>query len=62
MSDYAQQSENGRRLNLKESWEVDYWCEKFQCSELDLREAVSVAGDSIGSLRRYFSENRLDEE
>jgi hypothetical protein len=58
----AQQSDESRRINLKESWEVDYWCEKFQCSEPELRDAIKVAGDSVAALKHYFKENRLTEE
>ena len=30
------------RISLTEPWEVDYWTEKFGCTEEELREAVEA--------------------
>lgn len=35
-----------KTVNLHQQWEVEYWCEEFDCTEDELREAVELAGSS----------------
>jgi hypothetical protein len=32
------------RVNVNESWELKYWCQKFGCTEAKLKEAVKAVG------------------
>lgn len=32
------------RVNVNEDWEVRYWCQKWGCTEQQLRECVKKAG------------------
>ena len=48
------------RVELREEWEVSWWCTKFGCSEMHLRKAVAQAGpaavDVERELKRYGKE------
>jgi hypothetical protein len=32
------------RVNVHEQWELDYWCNKWGCTEAELRAAVDHVG------------------
>ena len=34
------------RVELEEDWEVRWWCDRFGCTEVELRNAVRTAGPS----------------
>lgn len=46
---------DSQRINLDQEHEVQYWCDKFDCTEEELREAVSLIGDSSAVVQRYLS-------
>ncbi len=43
------------RINLEEDWEINYWTNELECTESELREAVSEVGNSADSVRRYLA-------
>ena len=42
------------RVNINEAWEIQYWCNKFGCTEMKLREAVRVVGTSVAEVEKYL--------
>ena len=40
------------RINLSESWEVQYWTKKFGVTEQQLRDAVKAVGSSADAVQR----------
>ena len=42
------------RVNMTESWEVQYWCTRFGCTEVELRDAVSSVGPSAAEVERQI--------
>lgn len=40
------------RVNVSEEWEVRWWCDKFGCTEMSLRTAVSTVGDAAEDVQR----------
>ena len=40
------------RINLQEEWEVRWWCDKFGCTEVALRNAVGTVGPSAAEVER----------
>jgi len=34
-------------VNLREDWEISYWCEHFECSDAELRAAMKQSGSII---------------
>ena len=42
------------RVNVNESWEVQYWCKKLGCNEQELRSAVDQVGVMADDVERYL--------
>ena len=47
--------QDAKRINLGQPHEVRYWCSRFQCSELKLRQAVDAVGDSAARVGDYLA-------
>jgi hypothetical protein len=41
-------------INLKAIGEVIHWCQRFGCSEAELRAAIKVVGVSVGKVRKQL--------
>jgi len=41
-------------INLNAIGEVIHWCQRFGCSEAQLRAAIKVVGTSIGKVRKQL--------
>jgi hypothetical protein len=48
------QPQDRKRINLNESWEVEYWCRKFKVEPEELRAAVKASGSSVNAVRKHF--------
>lgn len=46
------------RINIKESYELQYWSEKLNVSQEELKKAVQSAGPFVEDVRDYFSKNK----
>jgi hypothetical protein len=46
------------RVNVNESWEVRYWCGKFNCTEDELRAAVRAEGVMAADVERYIKSRK----
>lgn len=46
------------RINLNESWEVQYWSKKFGISADELRTAVEAAGPMSADVQRWLEGKR----
>lgn len=42
------------RINVNESWEVRWWCDRFGVTEAQLRNAVETAGVMADAVRRHL--------
>ena len=45
---------DGSRINLREPYEVSYWCKKFNCTVAKLQEAVHAVGVSTARVKEYL--------
>jgi hypothetical protein len=45
---------DGKRISLTEQWEVRDWCDKFECTEVELRHAVDEAGHMANDVEAYL--------
>jgi hypothetical protein len=43
--------QNAKRINLSDDDEVAYWCERFGCSETQLRNAVQKVGSRVDDVK-----------
>lgn len=48
------QPEDPKRINLNQSWEIQYWTKELNVSEAELRRAVKAVGDSIAAVKQYL--------
>ena len=46
------------RVNINQKHEIKGWCEKFKCSEEELKKAVEKVGDSVAALEVYFAKRK----
>jgi hypothetical protein len=44
------------RISLTEGWEVRYWCDRFQVTEQELRDAVDQAGNMAADVERLLGD------
>ena len=47
---------NPSRVNIHDSWEVEYWCKELACTEFQLRRAVNAVGSWIEYVRAYLKD------
>jgi hypothetical protein len=41
-------------VNTSESWEIQYWSEKFNCTVEQLKEALEAIGNSATDVEKYI--------
>ena len=46
------------RINVNESYELQYWSGKFNVSKDELKQAVQAVGTGVEDVRRYLQSNR----
>ena len=47
--------QDASKINLGQSYEINYWCGKFGCSEEELKKAVRTVGTSKEDVEGYFN-------
>lgn len=48
------QPEDAKKINLNQPYEVSYWCNQFECTEKELRDAVYIVGNNAEAVRKYL--------
>ncbi len=46
---------DAKQINLRESYQVSFWCNYFNCSIQQLEDAVAVTGTSVAAVREFLS-------
>ena len=46
------------RINVTEQWELRYWADRFECTEVQLRHAVDEVGVMVKDVEAYFEAER----
>ncbi|AKA70176.1 DUF3606 domain-containing protein [Clostridium scatologenes] len=49
---------DGKRINIHEPYEVNYWCKKFGCTKKELEEAVAAVGTSSKKVEEHLKNNK----
>ena len=49
---------NSARVNIYNVDDMTHWCEKFDCTKTQLRDAVTAVGTSTDALRDYINRAR----
>lgn len=46
--------QDSSKVNVHESWEVNWWCAEFNCTKRQLIAAVNAVGVSASAVKKYF--------
>jgi hypothetical protein len=46
--------QDATKVNVNESWELDYWSKKFDVTKERLKEAVKAVGNSASAVQKYL--------
>ncbi|WP_082474329.1 DUF3606 domain-containing protein [Chryseobacterium sp. Leaf201] len=46
--------QDATKVNVNESWELDYWSKKFGVTKERLKEAVKAVGTSAATVQKYL--------
>lgn len=46
--------QDATKVNVNESWELNYWSKKFGVTKERLKEAVKAVGTSVAAVKRYI--------
>jgi len=49
------------KIHMDENYEVQAWCEIFEVSVFDLKQAVNKVGPSAIKVKHYFEERTKDQ-
>ncbi|MGC9196596.1 MAG: DUF3606 domain-containing protein [Syntrophobacteraceae bacterium] len=52
----------GNRVNPHERNEIKYWCNKFGCSEMELKNAVMAVGTAEDRVRGFLAGKKTGRE
>jgi len=54
----AKEMEGLDRINLDENYEVRAWCQMFEVSSFELKEAIGKVGRSAWKVAQYFRKKK----
>jgi hypothetical protein len=57
-SSLLKQPRDASRINLHQTWEIQYWTKTLGISEPELRDAVQRAGHNAEAVRHYLRKHR----
>lgn len=46
--------EDTTKININQAWERRYWCDRFNCTEDQLKKAVDAVGPSVEAVKNYL--------
>ncbi|MCD1117556.1 DUF3606 domain-containing protein [Chryseobacterium turcicum] len=52
--DLSKKPLDSTRVNVNESWELDYWSKKIGVTKERLKEAVKAVGTSAAAVQKYL--------
>jgi hypothetical protein len=47
--------QDASKVNIHETWEVTYWCKKFNCTKAQLEAAVRAVGTSAAAVKKHLN-------
>lgn len=47
--------QDASRVNIHQPYEVNWWCDKFNCTEAQLKAAVQAVGTSAKAVQAYLN-------
>ena len=46
------------RINSMDPTELQYWCNEFRCTEVELMGAISAVGEHVTAVREHLASGR----
>ena len=43
------------KINVRDAWELRWWCQQFGCTETQLKAAIDAIGAIAGNVRKYLA-------
>jgi hypothetical protein len=56
--DMSDNPKDRSKVNVNEPTDIAYWCDKFGCSQTQLRTAVKVVGTSPSKVRTHLADRK----
>jgi hypothetical protein len=50
-----EQAADRLKIDVRDAWELRWWCRKFGCTETQLRAAIDAIGAIAGNVRKYLA-------
>ncbi len=47
------------RIDVKESWDLNYWCGELNVRAEELKEIIKIVGPSVSEIRLYLAKKFL---
>lgn len=51
--------ETKAKIDIKESWDVNHWCEEFNLRAEELKEIVRMVGPFVADVRMYLGKKLI---
>lgn len=55
----ATQSQTDKKIDVKESWDVNFWCEEFNLRAEELKEIVKNVGPDVHDVRVHLAKKLI---
>jgi GNAT superfamily N-acetyltransferase len=46
------------KINVRDAWELRWWCRQFGCTEVQLKQAIEAMGAIAGNVRKYLARDQ----
>jgi hypothetical protein len=50
-----EQAADRLKINVRDAWELRWWCRQFGCTEAQLKAAIDAMGAIAGNVRKYLA-------
>ena len=50
------------KINIQQTWEIEYWTKTLGCTETELRAAVAAVGPMVADVRDYLGRNQEQQQ
>jgi hypothetical protein len=53
-----EQTADRLKINVRDAWELRWWCKQFGCTETQLKAAIEAMGAIAGNVRKYLAREK----
>lgn len=52
-------NENEKKIDVRESWDINFWCEELNLRAEELKEIVKQVGPAVHDVRVHIAKNLI---